>query len=460
MLKRIIALTLFFLVTIVSIPQNQKGDLKVTPSGHYLQFEDGTPFFWLGDTGWELFHRLTLKEAEFYFDNRIAKGFNVIQAVILAELDGLNTPNRNGHLPLHDLNPDKPNESYFLFVDSVMQLASEKGLIMALLPTWADKVTLNYGGIGPVVFTPDNAYNFGKYLGERYKKYTNIVWILGGDRPPQHGDNDWKPIYAAMAKGLDDGTGRHILKSFHPGGSVWESSVHLHNEPWMDFNMIQSGHAEQDQPVWRNVQRDWHLKPAKPVIDSEPNYEDLAVNPWTKSSIPKPVFTDYDVRKQLYRSVFAGGFGVTYGQSSVWRMHNGELYRGSSGLANWYDMLDRPGAIQSGYLRKLMESRPYNHRIPDDNIIVEGQGVKADYITAFRDEQGRHLMIYMPIGKKIVVDATSISSNKVIASWYNPKTGIETKTGVFNKKNNLSFTPPTEGVGNDWVLILDRNKKK
>lgn len=41
---------------------SKHGRLQVTKDGHYLQFADGTPFFWLGDTGWELFHRLKLEK--------------------------------------------------------------------------------------------------------------------------------------------------------------------------------------------------------------------------------------------------------------------------------------------------------------------------------------------------------------------------------------------------------------
>ncbi len=79
------------------------GRLQVTKDGHYLQYEDGTPFFWLGDTGWELFHRLKKEEIEKYLENRRQKGFNVIQAVILAEFDGLRKPNQYGDVPLRDL---------------------------------------------------------------------------------------------------------------------------------------------------------------------------------------------------------------------------------------------------------------------------------------------------------------------------------------------------------------------
>ena len=47
-----------------------------------------------------------------YLENRREKGFNVIQAVILAELDGLNTPDRNGNRPLVNNDPAQPDEAY------------------------------------------------------------------------------------------------------------------------------------------------------------------------------------------------------------------------------------------------------------------------------------------------------------------------------------------------------------
>src|SRR5664279_3518491 len=67
------------------------GKLKISENKRFLVFEDGTPFFYLGDTGWELFHRLNMEDVEKYLENRRAKGFTVIQAVALAEFDGLNT---------------------------------------------------------------------------------------------------------------------------------------------------------------------------------------------------------------------------------------------------------------------------------------------------------------------------------------------------------------------------------
>src|SRR6478752_6722550 len=142
MFKKIaIAFFLFSMVISVFAQQEWKhGRLQVTKDGHYLQFADGTPFFWLGDTGWELFHRLKLEEIKQYLDNRAAKGFTVIQAVALAEFDGLRKPNQYGEVPLKNLDLTQPNDKYFAVVDSVVHMARERNLFIGLLPTWGDKV--------------------------------------------------------------------------------------------------------------------------------------------------------------------------------------------------------------------------------------------------------------------------------------------------------------------------------
>lgn len=354
------------------------------------------------------------------------------------------------------MDPETPNEKYFQMVDTVVRMAADRNMFMALLPAWGDKVTLHFGGRGPVIFNNENAYKYGEYLGKRYRDFSNIVWVLGGDRPPKDACDNYINIYRNMAKGIRDGSGKHTLMSFHPGGSIWESSPMIHNEEWLDFNMIQSGHAELDQPVWKNVIRDWNLKPAKPVIDSEPCYEDLRVNPWTNWTPERGYFDDYDVRRQIYRSVFAGGFGVTYGQRSVWQFYSPEASKLNDSNDYWYNVLDRPGAFQAGYLKKLIESRPYTERIPDSTIIINGQGEKGEHMEAFRDERGRYLMVYLPVGKKIEINTALLKAKKIKASWFNPRTGKTESTFLFNAKSIHSFTPPTVGYKNDWVLILDK----
>ncbi len=64
-----------------SAPATHLPRIQVHPDGRFLMTDQGKPFFWLADTAWELFHRLTRDEARRYFANRSQKGFNVIQAV-------------------------------------------------------------------------------------------------------------------------------------------------------------------------------------------------------------------------------------------------------------------------------------------------------------------------------------------------------------------------------------------
>src|SRR4029077_8430476 len=73
--------------------------LKVSPNHRWLQYSDGRPFFYLGDTSWRLFPNVTREQADLYLANRAAKGFTVIQACILNNVD---EPNAYGDKPLID----------------------------------------------------------------------------------------------------------------------------------------------------------------------------------------------------------------------------------------------------------------------------------------------------------------------------------------------------------------------
>ncbi len=435
------------------------GRLQATKDGHYLQFQDGTPFFWLGDTGWELFHRLNLHEIKQYLDNRSAKGFTVIQAVALAEFDGLRKPNQYGELPLKNLDPKKPNEKYFKVIDSTIHMARQRNLFVGLLPTWGDKVTKLWGD-GPVIFDSLNAYSYGKWIGNRYKNEPNIIWILGGDRPAVLESDNWKPIWRAMAKGIIEGTNHQCIITYHPSGGSNSTSQWIHNENWLGINMFQSGHGGgHDVACWELTKRDFNYTPTKPTLDAEPNYEDHPVNPWPKWNVDNGYYRDYDVRKQCYRSVFAGACGVTYGNHAVWQFMNAKEEAINYPDRGWINAMDRPGATQVGYLRKLIESRPMLNRVPDNSIVLKGQADKAEHIEAFRSADNSYAMIYIPVGKSITI-ATSFFQKQINAWWFNPKDAKVKKIGTLENKGSMEFETPTLGLGNDWVLIIDAASNK
>lgn len=435
--------------------------LCVSKNQRFLVTEAGTPFFWLGDTAWELFHRLTREEAAFYFATRQRQHFNLIQAVALAEFDGLNTPNVYGDYALHDNDPTRPNEPYFRYVDELITLAATHQLYVGLLPTWGDKVNSRQWGIGPTVFTEENARVYGEFLGSRYKNFTNIVWILGGDRPAiveKDGvTDDYRALWRAMAAGIDAGAGKNTetspLITYHPPGRT-STSHWLHDEPWLDFNMMQSGHGGgPDLPVWEMIERDYALTPTKPTLDGEPNYEDHPINPWPNWDPSSGHYRDHDVRKQIYRSVFAGGCGVTYGHHSIWQFCGPRNPGINHTDCTWLEALERPGANQVQYLRALMESRPFLSRIPDQSLIVSEHGERGEQMRATRDAQGAYALIYLPRTRPVQVNLTKLSGTQIRAWWYSPRTGQLNHIGLFAKKETSTFTPP--GNGPDWVLVLD-----
>ena len=207
----------------------------------------------MADTAWNLFHKLSREEAQLYLNNRAEKGFNVIQAVILGEHDGLNAVNAYNRVPLKNNNPETPdlegNYSYWEHIDYIIDIAEKLNLYMAILPTWGDKFNLKWG-IGPVIFNAENAYTYGKWLGDRYKNNKNIIWVLGGDRPLEN-DTHFE-IIRSMAKGIKDGDkGKHLL-TFHPFGEHCSSDF-VSGEDWLDLNMYQSGHGKLSKNITANL---------------------------------------------------------------------------------------------------------------------------------------------------------------------------------------------------------------
>lgn len=426
--------------------------ITVSDNRRFLVTEDGAPFFWLGDTAWEIFHRLTLEEAALYLDNRRRKGFNVIQAAALAEFDGLHTPNVYGEYALHEDDPTLPNDAYFRRVDAIIRMAAERSIYVALLPTWGDKVVQLWGA-GPAVFSEENAHVYGRWLGDRYGGDRNVIWVLGGDRPACTDTQDYRPIWQSMAAGIDIGAGYRTLKTYHPTGSQ-SSSALLHAEEWLDFNMMQSGHGSgRSTPVWEMIKHDYTLLPAKPVLDAEPNYEDHPVDPWPSWNPANGYFRAEDVRRQCYRSVFAGGCGVTYGHQAMWQFYSSRYPVVNHADRPWTDALDRPGATQIVHLRRLMESRPYLTRIPDQSILTFDGGERGEYCVATRDSEGRYALVYLPTPHPVTARLSWVAGSTVAGSWYNPRTGGAQAIGVFTAGGEVTFTPPPDGP--DWVLVLD-----
>lgn len=425
--------------------------LKVSDDRRYVVHEDGSPFFWLGDTAWELFHKLTREEAVLYLANRAHLKFNVIQAVALAEHEGVTSGNAYGRLPLKmnasgvpdPTMPDLDGEySYWQHMDFIIDAASERGMYIALLPTWGDKIHLAWGK-GPEIFNARNARQYGRWIGERYRDQSNIIWVLGGDRPltkKRHMD-----VISHMAEGIREGDGGRHLMTFHPVGNS-SSSYHVHEEPWLDFNMIQSGHDDRLQDNHKRVLADYTLQPVKPTLDGEPCYEDHPRGFKSENGY----FDQADVRQAAYYAVFSGAFGHTYGHHSIWSMTTQptDYYP-----MTWKDALERPGAAQMQHLRDLMESRTTDGRVPDPSLLAHNYP-GANHMPALRGID--HAMIYSPNGVPFQAVLGKLQGLLVRVAWYNPRTGKFSRSEDIPNAGERWFYPPASGRGSDWVLVMDR----
>jgi hypothetical protein len=437
------------LLTILCLPCFSQ--LKVSADKKHLVTENGKPFFWLGDTAWELFHRLTREDADLYLENRAKKGFTVIQAVVLAELDGLNTPNAYGDKPLINNDPTKPNEAYFKHVDYIVNKAEKLGLIIAMLPTWGDKWNKDKWGIGPEIFTPANAATYGEWLGRRYKNKP-IVWVLGGDRDlPEQEDY---AIIRNMAAGLKKGDGGNHLFTFHPTGGR-SSYEYFANDSWIDFHMSQTGHSVASPDYNANIKaRD--LANLKPHVNGEPNYED---HPNQFNPERKGWMDDFDTREAAYWNMLSGGAGHTYGNHNIWQMYTEKRQPVNNARTNWKFAMNHEGAYDVGFMRRMFEKRNWQLLEPDQSVIVGDNPEGVEYKVAAVSRNNDFLMAYIPYGKKTTINTEKIRAPKLRAWWFNPRDGRSITIGEFENAGSKDFTPSSIGRGSDWVLIIDDASK-
>lgn len=336
-------------------------------------------------------------------------------------------------------------------MDFIVDKAAEKGIYVGLVPVWGSNV--KSGKVAKA-----GAATYAAWIAHCYKDRSNIIWLNGGDIMGNDSINTWK----AIRNTINEIDSTHLI-TFHPYGRK-TSSIWFHEENWLDFNMFQSGHCRYDQDDsewgfgednWKYVAMDYAKTPVKPTIDGEPSYEGI---PQGLHDTLQPSWKAEDVRRYAYWSVFAGGFGFTYGHTAVMQFYRpgdkGETYGAKK---SWTEAIDDPGAGQMQFLKKLMLSRPFLERIPDQSLIAGENGEKYERLIATRGNE--YAMIYTCTGRNIPVQMGKISGAKVKASWFKPADGTSAEIGEFENTGTHEFDAPGEPAnGNDWVLILDSVK--
>ena len=469
---------LFVCIATLGFAQNKSnyipwknGKLMVSAENRYLKHANGTPFFWLGDTGWLLPQRLNRDEVAYYLNECKNAGINVVQVQTLNDVPSINT---YGQLSMVDgFNFDNIDRKgvygYWDHMDYIIETAAKNGIYIAMVPIWGSPV--NAG-----LMNEQQAEAYGKFLAERYKDNPNIIWLIGGDI---RGDKKME-VWQALAQSIRAIDTNHLM-SFHPRGRT-TSAAWFNNEPWLDFNMFQSGHrkygqrkGDKDYPIADNTEEDnWRyveastLTPLKPVIDGEPSYEDI---PKGLHDVHEERWTADDIRRYAYWSVFAGSFGHTYGHNSIMQFYTPGVMPAYGANKVWWEALQDPGFNQMKYLKNLMLAFPFFERIPDQSVIVGKNGERYDRVIATRGND--YLLVYNYTGKPMQIDLTKISGDKKNIWWYNTKNGELEYMGEYDNritsfddgfmdilKNHhllIAVDAAKEYVGKEWKSLPAKN---
>ncbi len=301
------------------------------------------------------------------------------------------------------------------------------------------------------VTVPEKAYTCGWVVGHRLRHRHNLIWNVGHDWHAVLKDVDDRPLIRAMAEGVADGVNgapafdgkadySTTLMTYH---ASMVSSAWFQEDAWLDFNMVQTG--ENPRSTVRALKKDYSLQPTKPTLLAEGGYEN------SNHENRPPWATPHFARFQAYVSVFAGGFGHTYGASGLW-----QFSKGGPGYQPWQTALNFEGGAQMRHLRKLIESRPMLTRIPDSSLIVSITDLNSPYQPQpTRAADGSHAFVYLPLGEPVTVALNKLSGNTVRASWFNPRDGTEVLVGEFPSTGARNFAPPSSGSEDDWVLVLE-----
>jgi hypothetical protein len=426
--------------------------MRRSANGRYLVEDDDTPFLYLADAAWTLFYHVTVEEAVEYVTKRREQGYNVIMPVLMREggVDGM--VNTYGEHAFVDNDPLAFNEPFFKRVDAILEAVEERGMHMALLPTWGEFVGPPQQGKGPVIFDTKNAFAYGERLAKRYKG-RNVIWVNGGDRNPETGEQ--RDVYNALGDGLKTGCDGTHLVTYHPRH---HSSKDFHEADWLDFNMMQTS-TPWDRDNYNWVFHDYNLSPVKPTLDGEARYEHS--HRWFGGKPPHGTrVTSHQVRKGLYNAMISGACGHTYGCRDVWSFHDPDSPPpppSRDADLHWRVAIDLPGAYEVGLSRMLFEKYPWYRLVPDQErtIVVHGCGEGRTYTPAARAEDGSFALVYVPEAMPVWIDLGVLAGERIKAQWFDPRTGRFSWAGVFDANERQHFEHEHTCGDPDWVLVLE-----
>jgi hypothetical protein len=447
-------------------PLYAKGFLKVSDNKRYLSYANGEPFFWLGDTAWEMVWKARWAEVQKYVADRAAKKFSVVQMVPMSHLAferGTGIHNRNGATYFLDSDYAKPNPRYFDYLDSIVQGMNNAGIVAVMSPLWA---TMSEYHIATSKYenylTRAQALAMARYIAARYAG-AHVAWIVGGDQ--KYETSAQKNFWADFGRTLKTASGGQQLTTVHSDGFTASFDFFDNSTEWLDFQMYQSAHVAHNDFVWNAAQRGYNLLPIKPLIDGEPAYEAIPNEFWSYADTAKrfPIRAEH-VRRNNYEAILGGSIiGVSYGANGIWQWNTLEMPTNPSitpfiDSADYVDSaLQYPGAFQMTYLREWMERVKWHTMSPQNAAAVKFTTTNAlfdpptNYIASMQSDSMTVAFFPQKI-KSATVNLPRVCWNQAgMASWVNPSTGrVERQERINAGLTNVFAVDNTS----DWLLVV------
>lgn len=399
--------------------------LSVDSTHRRVVDETGAAVFFQGDTAWSLLTGATYAEADSYLTDRADRGVNLIIINLVEAL--FNGPvNQNGDLPfLVENDFSTPNEDYFAHADLVLRRAEELGIYVLLAPAYLGFPDTDSGWYDAVLASGETKmHGYGAFVGDRYKSFTNIIWLQGGDRNPDLAIEEVN----AMVDGIKDAGDTHL----HTAHALPEfSAAEFYGQPWLDLTNVYSY-----APTYTRTRQEYNDRPTRPVFLLEDRYEGMGS-------------TETLRRAQKWWSMLSGSIGAIMGNDPIWRIG-----------AGWVDQFDSVLARDMTRLGTFFRSIDWDELQPafGNTLITAGQGIEGsdDYVAASMTDDRELALAYFSAQRTITMNLSQMAG-PITARWFDPTGGTYSSPTTVTNGNAVTFTPPgANSAGqSDWLLVLD-----
>jgi hypothetical protein len=425
--------------------------ITLSTNGKYLVSGiTGKPVFLVGDDAFDLAVMLDSADVTTYLSDRASRGFNAIWVTTVDNGYQTNPPmNFFGASPFDG--PDFTNEdpTYWANVDSVVTQASNLGITVFLQPFFVGNGSEAGYQTSLLAASAATLQSYGTFLGNRYKGYNNIVWLLGGDSIPSHGGvySQLNILGAAIAAADPNHlmtlegcqqcatNGYNSVAAFQAAGLAVPS--------WLSLNWA----YPQYTTTVAASQNAYTQTPFLPPLAGE-NFYELTAG-----------FTEAQLRFEIWSEVLSGTYlGRIFGNGAIWNFNSPIANGGFGPSPTWQSQLGSAGSVAQALQGGVFSSREHWLLVPDINhtVVTAGYGSGTSITTTARTSDGQTIISYIPNGNATMITVAmsqiTSSTSTVRGWWFNPTTGATTSLGVFTNSGTQTFTAPD---ANDWVLVLD-----